>query len=298
MPRMRRIEIGFGFGLALALLLTVPKALAQAPQPPAAGGLAGPGGGMGGMPAAAGGNSLIMILMAPAVQQELKLSDDQKNKIFELAREAARKSREFYQSMIQSGGGNPQALLMAGSRLRQENEKAAAQILSADQQKRAEQIHRRVEGPLAVSRPEIAQELGLKREQIQMVQVTMMQMMQAQRQLLQQGGGANFNPDAAAGPGQGRSGNMRIRDAAVQQISKILDAKQKFAFNKSLGEPFDISKIDPQLASSTTSSSSSDDAAPAPAPAKTAKAGASRKKGAAAKKAATKDGNDDPKPNP
>src|SRR5260370_919927 len=146
MPRMLRITIG----LCLAVLVTAPKASAQAPQPPVAGGLVGPGGGMAGMARASGGDSLIMILMAPPLQQELKLSDEQKNKVFELAREASRKSREFYQSMMQAGGANPQALLNAGARLRQENEKAAEQILDADQKKRAEQIHRRVEGPLAV----------------------------------------------------------------------------------------------------------------------------------------------------
>ena len=48
-----------------------------------------------------------MILMAPAVQQELKLDESQKAKVYEVARDAGRKSREFYQSVMQSGGMNP-----------------------------------------------------------------------------------------------------------------------------------------------------------------------------------------------
>ena len=60
-----------------------------------------------------------------------------KNQVFELTRDASRKSRDLLQGMFRPGGANPQALMMAGAQLRQENERAAGRILQAPQKERA-----------------------------------------------------------------------------------------------------------------------------------------------------------------
>jgi hypothetical protein len=83
---------------------------------------------------------------------------------------------------------------------------------------------------------------------------------------------------------------MKLRDAAAQQIGRILNSKQKDAFNKMLGEPFDIAKIDPQLAGPAAVVASKD--ADSSDPEKTA----ARKKRASPKKRAT--AKDDAKPEP
>ena len=56
------------------------------------------------------GNSPIMILLAPSVQKELKLNDEQKSKVYTFAKTATQKNREMMQTMAFSGGNaNPQA---------------------------------------------------------------------------------------------------------------------------------------------------------------------------------------------
>jgi hypothetical protein len=205
------------------------------------GGAPGPGGGPGGLVGPQGGVNPVMILLAPAVQTELKLDEGQKTKVFELARDAARRSREMIQSRMFNGGSNPQALFAAGARLRQENDRAAAAILKPEQKERVDQIVLQAEGPLAVFRQEVASKLGLSPVQNRQIQATVFQMVQA---------GAMLQAGAGGVPGQGmdRSGRARLRDAAGQQIGRILTAKQRDAFNKMRGEPFDLSKIDPELA--------------------------------------------------
>jgi hypothetical protein len=279
MPSTRRIAVGIGLGLSLALVAGSlgRSSLAQAPGGPVSGGVAR----MIGTP---GGVNPIMLMISPAVQDELKLTDEQKTKIFDLAREASRKGRERMMAALQGGIGNPRAFMAAGAQLRQENERAAAQILNPEQKERASQIMLQVEGPLAVARPDVASKLNLSDEQNQQVQMTMMQVMQAMRQMAA-GGGFGGN-DGFAGPAPGgtsRSEGAQIRNAAGQQIGRILNAKQKTVFKKMLGEPFDLSKIDPELPRLPSAPTEGDE------PAKTAKSKARRKAAPAAKGAPAKD---------
>ncbi|SIO38701.1 hypothetical protein SAMN05444166_4288 [Singulisphaera sp. GP187] len=193
----------------------------------------------------------ITILMAPAVQRELKLTDAQKTKVFSLSVSAMQKQRDHFQTLFLGGGGegamnHPQGMLAARDGMRRENDQAISQILEEKQKERFNQIVLRTEGPLAVARPDIAAKLGLKDTQRQYVQSIMTQMQQNQFLLF-----ARMRQGAALGQvGPGQIAQLRdmmekVRDGAVQQLSKVIDAKQKNAFNKMLGEPFDLAKLDP-----------------------------------------------------
>ncbi|WP_406698176.1 hypothetical protein V5E97_04910 [Singulisphaera sp. Ch08] len=237
----------------------------------------------------------VTILMAPAVQRELKLTDAQKHKIFSLSVSAAQKQRDQFQSLFLGGGGdgegglNPQGMLATRDGMRRENDQAIGRILEDKQKERFNQIVLRTEGPLAVARPDIAAKLGLKDTQRQYVQSIMTQMQQNQFLLF-----ARMRQGAAQGQvGPGQVAQLRemmekLRDGAVQQLSKVIDAKQKAAFNKMLGEPFDLAKLDPDSdPEPETKPEASADAAPKPTqdPA-TAGAEASTKEGSAPEKAA------------
>jgi hypothetical protein len=83
---------------------------------------------------------------------------------------------------------------------------------------------------------------------------------------LRQGAAMGQGP---VGPGQVaqlREMMAKVRDEAVQQVAKVIDAKQKAAFNKMLGEPFDLAKLDPEA------SPESGTAAATPSPTATATA--------------------------
>src|SRR4051794_22830412 len=180
-----------------------------------------------GMPGAESGvpgqTNILMIVIAPAVQKELKLDEDQKTRIFELAREGQKKARDLFQAALRGGGGGeggPQALMAAGAQLRQVNERAVSKILKPDQKERVDQILLQVDGPLAVSRPEIGKKIGLSQSQTQKVQLTMMQMMQAQRQMFMAarfaggaGNGGDVMPEAVQ-LAAGRAAMSKLREDA------------------------------------------------------------------------------------
>jgi hypothetical protein len=245
MLRIRRFALATGLAVALSAVAPSSRAQGLPGGPgPGPGGMTGMGMGMGmGM---GGQNSPLMTLLAPSVQKELKLSEEQKTKVYNLSKAAGQRNRDLAQSMAFAGGNgnaNPQAMMEAGQRLRQETDKAIGKILDSKQKVRLDQIALRAEGPLAIARPEIAAKLRLNDTQNEFVQGVMMQMRQELFVAMRQG--------AAAGqfdPAQARTMATQLRKNAVQEISKVIDRKQKAAFDKMLGEPFDVSKIDNETA--------------------------------------------------
>jgi hypothetical protein len=194
-----------------------------------------------------GPQSSVQILLAPAVQKELKLTDAQKNEVYKLSRTAGQKFRDFTQAMMLSrGNGNPQATMAAGHKLRQEIDAEVAKILDAKQNERLKQIALQAEGPLAVARPEIASKLNLNQAQKQAVQEVMLELQQSQAQMfmqVRQSAMLNGRPDPSQFA-QMRQMTANLREEAVQHIGQVLDKKQKSNFNKMLGEPFDITKLE------------------------------------------------------
>ena len=187
--------------------------------------------------------------------------------------------------------------MAAGMQFRQENEAAAAKILQPEQKERVDQIMLQIEGPLAVIRPEVAAKLNMTPKQSQQAQMTVMQMGQAVRQMLMAQAASGVNP-ALGAAGLPRESLTKLRGAATQQLGRVLDAKQKFQFNKLLGDPFDLAKIDPELARPSASSSSA--ASGEPGASGKAERTKGRRKGVSAptKASAAKDAGDDETPKP
>lgn len=198
-----------------------------------------------------GGDSAspLLIAMAPAVQEELKLKDDQKTRVYDLVRSMSQKQRELMQSVMFGGGANPQSIFQARDGLRREMEQSLGQIYDKKQNERFLQIILRAEGPLAVARAEIASRLGLTDDQSAQVRLIAIQLQQKQRQLFMTlrsngvtAGGPGFDRQAV---GQFTAASDRLRKEAVQQIARVLKKKQRDDFDKMLGEPFDLSKLQP-----------------------------------------------------
>jgi hypothetical protein len=207
-------------------------------QPPLAGG-----------PGAAGDSaSPLLIAMAPAVQEELKLNADQKNKVYELVTSMSQRQRELNQSVFFGGGQlTPQAVFQARDNLRREIERSLGQIFDKKQNERFLQVVLRAEGPLAIARPEIASRLGLNGAKTQQVQGVAIRLQQARRQLFMSmrmngvaAGGEGFNRQAV---GKFAAASNDLRKEAIQQIARLLTKDQRDAFDKMLGEPFDLSKL-------------------------------------------------------
>jgi len=249
-------------GLMVALSALALTSRAQAPG--------GQGAGMASLMGGGGQNNPVMLLLAPSIQKELKLNEEQKTKAYSLTKTAGQKSRELFQSMALGGNANPQGMMQ----LRHENDQAIAKILDTKQKERFDQIVLRVEGPLAVARPEVAAKLKLNDTQNGYVQEIMMQMRRELFMTVQQGAA-----NGPINPAQIKMVTAELRKNAVNQLKKVINSKQQTAFNEMLGEPFDVSKIDEETAAAdATANPSADPSKPAdPSQAKDAPAASPEK---------------------
>jgi hypothetical protein len=241
----------FAVATSLAVMFSALVSTLQAQVFPGAGAARGgmrgpgPGGMMGmGMGPAGGQGGPLMVLMAPSVQKELKLKEEQKAKIYAFTQKAGQKNRDLMQTRMFGGNANPQAMMEAQRQLRQETDAGIAQILDSKQKERFDQIVLQNEGPLAVARPEIAAKLRLNESQREYVQGVMAQMRTELMMSMRQGvATGQFNPS------QMRELTAQVRKEAVKEISKVIDRKQQKTFNSMLGAPFDIAKLETEAAS-------------------------------------------------
>lgn len=146
-------------------------------------------GGWGGMGGAMGqwGFGRSMLVMMPAVQEELELTDEQKQQLRDWSEQMRERGQEFARNMRRDaeagnveGGQRPRMGLgdvttifrmmdQVGTLLR-ENEAGVARILKASQRKRLDQIALQMEGITALARPEVAQKIHLNEAQYARIQ--------------------------------------------------------------------------------------------------------------------------------
>jgi len=197
------------FGLiVLSLVVTVGTASAQRPE----GGRLG-GGMLRGMGAG-------MLLRSEAVQDELKLTAEQKEKLASLA---AGRQRD-------GGGRNPREMSqeerqewMAEMREQAEQgEKKMDEILSDEQRTRLKQIRLQMMGPTAFGDPEFAKELGLSGDQKEKLEQLQGRIRQAR-----QDGNAGEN----------------IRQRFTNAVMDMLSPEQKEKLESLRGKPFDTSAL-------------------------------------------------------
>ena len=214
---------------AVVVLLLAGLALAQPPQGPGGGGFGKGGPGMGG-PGMGGGfgfggpgmqATLMSLVGIPDVQKELGVSDEQKKAVAELAAETQKQMRssmagfdfEKFQNMSQE----ERQKFIADSRKKSEETTKAAEeklrkILDEKQMARLNQLRLQREGIAALSRPEVAKELGLSEDQVAKI-----------RKLQQQGRPGFGGPGAKGGPG-GPGGDFREMMAQMQKQREKLQA--------------------------------------------------------------------------
>jgi hypothetical protein len=203
--------------------------------------------------------------------------------------------------------------------IQQESEVVYTKILTKDQKKRLGEIDLQRQGPMAVMRPEVAQKLNIGEDQMAAMQEIQQGQRQQMGELFQARGAqmremaAQFtNPDgtpdrqamrdamqkrAETPEGKAEAEQMRkqtdqVQSNTIKLIGRVLTKKQKAAFEKMQGKPFDLTKLggpggpggpgrNNNQGNATTATPSTDKAAT------TAKSDASTKKGAA-KKTTTK----------
>jgi hypothetical protein len=167
-----------------------------------------------------------MLLSNKSVQKELKVSDEQGEKLTTLARETMQKNMERFQGFQDLSQEERQAKMREAQA---ELTKSLDGILKPEQVKRFRQIEVQVGGINAFNQPRVAEALKLSDEQKEKV-----------RGIAEDARGQfPSREDAQADPDAAMKKRAEITKAATEKACAVLSADQKSSWKELTGEPFD-----------------------------------------------------------
>jgi Spy/CpxP family protein refolding chaperone len=198
-------------------------------------GRGGFGGGMGGM----GG----MLLMNPQVQKELKLTDEQTEKIREIQQAAFQGGRGG-----QGGGGGANFQNMTDEERQkffedmrkrmEENQKKMSAVLTADQSTRFKQVQLWVGGVVGlVNNADAAKELKITDDQKEALTLINDEANKKRGELFQGGGGFNASEEERT---KTREKLTALQKETETEATAVLTDEQKAQFAKMRGEKFEL----------------------------------------------------------
>jgi hypothetical protein len=216
---------------ALALVLVVSLASAQdRPRGPGRGGF---GRGMGAM-----FNSPVALLNIPEVRKELNTSDEQNKEVDDLLAKANEARGNFNPQEVQNLSDEERQKRFDEMRKKAEEANKAAEeklgkILKPEQLTRLHQLSLQRQGITAVTRPEVAKQLGLSQEQVDKIQ-------KVQEESRPQGGFGGFQ-NLSDEERQKRFAEMRERQEKAQaDMLAVLTDDQKTKWTEMKGKDFEF----------------------------------------------------------
>jgi Spy/CpxP family protein refolding chaperone len=216
---------------AATLVLTVSTAWAQ-PQ-----GQGRRGGFRGGFGGGAFGADVSFLIASEPVQKELELTDDQKTKVQDLQQKLRDEGMDFFQSLQGLSQDEIQKKMQDRAK---ENRKKVADILVAPQMERLDEISIQLAGAGALTRPEVAEKLGLTEDQKKKLSDVAEKIQAKRMDLFQSFGG----PPADDQERQDRQKKTQaLTDEQNEQSLTVLTADQKDKFEKLKGKKFDTTLI-------------------------------------------------------
>jgi len=219
-----------GYALLIALVLCLSSIHLASAQ-------FGPGGrGQGRMGMRGGGG--LMLLGIPEVQKELKMTPEQVEKLRAKQSEVLQAIRDIRQK-----AGGPQAIQNMSAEDQQKlmdkvqavQNKAVAEILNADQQKRFRQLELQQAGVGAFMRKDVIEELKLTKEQTEKIRALQREQQQAVRGAFQGVDFRNMTPEDREKMQAKMAG---LRKAALDKALAVLTEEQQKQWKGMLGEPF------------------------------------------------------------
>ena len=168
------------------------------------------------------------------VQEELKLSDEQKKKLEKRLQDTVQDAMQFFQKLGDKKPEEREKEHHAYVEKAQENLTAFLQgLLQEEQFKRLRQLELQQQGPFALGQPDVAQELSITDEQRNQF-VMVVQEMQTKIEPLIKEEQSRGNPQEI-GPKI-----RKIRKEQEERIEAILNDAQKKQWMEMLGEPLDL----------------------------------------------------------
>lgn len=207
-----------------------------------------PGGG--GFRLGGGGGLTAQVLTSEALQTELKVTSEQKEKF----RPLTAKQREMQQKMMSAfkdAAGDQDKLKEVMTDLREQGEKFQAELktamdetLTADQKTRLKQIERQQAGVRAFLADDVAKDLKLNDDQKGKVKGITDDLNKDMREMFGGGKGGfgkgGFDKEAMA---ENMKKMEKLNKAALSEIDEVLTADQKKQWKEMVGAPFDLTKL-------------------------------------------------------
>jgi Spy/CpxP family protein refolding chaperone len=165
------------------------------------------------------GGPTMMMLRHPAVQEELKLSEEQRNKL----KEVMMKMRDRTIELIENGERNKVQEVMKGG------QKDLEKVLTAKQNKRLKEVILQVHGVWAMITPETAKELRLTEEQTKKLRAIQTESVKAMDKLSE--GKAETRKELQKQLGE-------LHTATTEKAVAVLTEKQRGQWKEMQGEPF------------------------------------------------------------
>ena len=167
-----------------------------------------------------GQTNATLLLNRPSIQKELKLSDDQVQRV-----KAVLKKRQTIRDEVKDLDGDERAKKL--EELGKRNDDLVAEILTPGQNRRLRQVFLQQQGIIAFSRPEVVKELGLTEEQQKKINDIEKEAVAHIMTLRQPGGGE----EAMMKIGE-------VNKAIVAKAVNVLTDSQKARWKAMTGEPF------------------------------------------------------------
>jgi hypothetical protein len=215
--------------------------------------------------------SVSYLLSHVAVAREIGLTADQKKRIEsaeeEMTRKCERLSRrleEMRRKQVDAGAGaeelsaSTDSIIQEHHRLIADLEAAKVRMLEPAQRRRMEQVRLQVEGPAAFRRPEVQERLNLSPDQVVEIQgiidsgtresilrsalppESMEPWLSPRHGAADDAGpGKSFTSEV----GKARDAALKVREATMREIGRVLTRRQRDRFQKMLGKPFALSAV-------------------------------------------------------
>ena len=167
-----------------------------------------------------------MLLSNKSVQKELKVSDEQVEKLNTLATETMAKNRERFQGLQDATPEERQSKMREAQA---ELTKSLDGVLKPEQVKRFNQIELQVGGLMVFNQPRVAEALKVTDEQKEKI-----------RGIAEEARGAMpSREDAQADPAAAMKKRTEITKGATEKVMALMTEDQKKEWKELTGEPFD-----------------------------------------------------------
>jgi hypothetical protein len=168
------------------------------------------------------------LLNVTVVQEDLKLSDEQKSKAATLAEESQAKMRDMFQTLREASQEERQEKMREFA---SENEKGIKEILDEKQMARFKQISLQAQGVRAFMNPDIQEKLKISEDQKGSMQSIMEDMQGQMRDIFQE----------AAGDRQAMQEKMAtLQKETFSKVKELMTEDQKKAWGEMIGTPIEL----------------------------------------------------------